>query len=124
VPVAAVAMAIAGLLIECLFDFCGDGICVLHDGIGEKTGIHGSGQFSLRSVRVERGHSLIGRGLWRIRIPGRLRSGLLRNERQPKGKAYKRNNAQESRDSISTHTRPRFSLHRSVTILRPSNAGR
>jgi hypothetical protein len=36
-----------------------------------------------------------------------FRSGLLRNQYQSKRKAEKRRGAQESPDSISSHTRPR-----------------
>src|SRR5437899_3461536 len=100
VALAAVAMAVAGLLVKRLLDFCGDRVRVLHDRVGKKIGIHRRGKFSLRGLRMIRGHRLVGRRLRRIRVLGRLRSGPLRNENQPQRKTEKRHGTQESTNSI------------------------
>src|SRR5712692_6716347 len=107
-------MAIAGLLVKSFLDFCGDGIRILHDGISEKVRVHRCWKFALRGPRMIRGHWLIGCGLRGIRTLRRARSGLPRNQHEPKRKDEERRGVQEFPDSISPHTRPRSSLNHST----------
>jgi hypothetical protein len=46
VSLAAVTMAIAGLLVQCLLDLRGDGVRILYHGIGEEFGVHRRGERS------------------------------------------------------------------------------
>src|SRR5204863_4489690 len=70
VTLAAVAMAIAGLLIERLLDLGGDGVGILNHEIREKVGVHGRGKRTHRDLRVIGRHRLVGCGLRRIRALG------------------------------------------------------
>src|SRR6266850_2337032 len=75
VPLAAVAMAIAGLLVQRLLDLCGDRVRILYHGIREEFRVHRRGKRALRGSRMVGGHSFIGCGLRRICALERIRSG-------------------------------------------------
>jgi hypothetical protein len=60
---AAVAMAIAGLLIQNFFDARGDGVGVLHYGIAKSVRAHGGGESACGSLIVEGWNALIIVGL-------------------------------------------------------------
>src|SRR5258706_1978852 len=65
-PLAAVAMAIAGLLVQRLLDLCGNRVRILYHGIREEFRVHRRGKRALRGSRMVGGHSFIRRGLPRI----------------------------------------------------------
>jgi len=67
VSLAAVAMAVAGLLVQRLFDLCGDGVGVLYDGVGKKARIHRFGKLTLRGQRMKRRYRFADSGFGCIR---------------------------------------------------------
>src|SRR5258707_13608619 len=99
-------MAVAGLLVECALHFCGHGVRVLHDGVGEENGIHCGWQLAFGRLRMVRRHVQISCGWGGVRILWHPRGGLLRCHNQPERKAEKRTGTQEFSDSIFTHNSP------------------
>ena len=63
VSLAAVAVAKTRFLVENFFDAGGDGVGVLHDGIGEGVGAHGGGESASGRLSVEGRGGVIGFGL-------------------------------------------------------------
>src|SRR5258708_13408854 len=63
VPLAAVAMAIAGLLVQRLLDLCGDRVRILYHGIREEFRVHRRGKRALRGSRMVGGPSFLACGL-------------------------------------------------------------
>src|SRR5437879_9774951 len=88
VTLAAIAMAIAGLLIKRLLDLRGDGVRILNHGLREKVGVHGRRKRTHGDLRVIGRHGLVGCGRRRIRALWRPRSGRPGPRRPAEGRRH------------------------------------
>src|SRR6266850_4689251 len=94
-PLAAVAMAVARLLIECFFDAARNRVSILHNGIAEELRIHGRGERARRNLLVKRRHGTIGPGLRHAHAFRRTGSRAFRQECEPHREAAKCCTAQQ-----------------------------
>jgi len=108
VPLAAVAVAVTRLLIECFFDAARNRVSILHDGIAEELRIHGRGERARRKLIVIGGHRFSGSGLRHAHVFRRRGSRVFRQERERQREAAKCCTAQQF--SASKHGCPRGTL--------------
>ncbi|SRR6266571_7314854 len=80
VALGAVAMTIAGLLVERFLDLRRERVSILNHGITEEFGVHRRRKRTLRCLRMICRHRLVCSGLRRVRALRRLRSGWLGNK--------------------------------------------